>query len=132
MSLNTPYRLYKDIDLSFTANALTKDINKKLDVNAVKQSLISLIFTMFNERPFQPDLGSPIYKLLFEPVDTITTEAIKRAIENLIQNHEPRVILNRLDVVPSEDEHEYLITIFFTVVGIPLPVTFTTVLHRLR
>ena len=28
-------RLYKDIDLSFTANALSGDIGKKIDVNGV-------------------------------------------------------------------------------------------------
>ena len=132
MALNTPYRIYRDIDLAFTLNPLTHDISKKLDVNAVKQSLRTLIFTQYYERPFQPDLGSPIYELLFEPIDPITTEAIRMSIENLIQNHEPRVILNQLDVVPSADENEYQISIFFTVVGIPLPVTFTTVLQRLR
>jgi len=132
MSINTPYRLYKDLDLAFTKNPQTWDVSKKIDVNAVKQSLKTLIFTQYNERPFQPDLGSPIYKLLFEPVDPITTEAIRQSIENLIQNHEPRVILNQLDVVPREDEHSYEITIFFTIVGIPLPVSFTTVLQRLR
>lgn len=132
MALNTPYRLYKDIDLTFTKNPLTWDVNKKVDVNAVKQSLKTLIFTRYNERLFQPELGSPIYRLLFEPVDPITTEAIRRSIENLIQNHEPRVILNQLDVIPREDENSYEISIFFTVVGIPLPVSFSTILQRLR
>jgi len=132
MALNTPYRLYKDIDLTFTKNPLTWDVNKKVDVNAVKQSLKTLIFTRYNERLFQPELGSPIYRLLFEPVDPITTEAIRRSIENLIQNHEPRVILNQLDVTPREDENSYEISIFFTVVGIPLPVSFSTILQRLR
>ena len=132
MALNTPYRLYNDIDLTFTKNPLTWDVNKKVDVNAVKQSLKTLIFTRYNERLFQPELGSPIYRLLFEPVDPITTEAIRRSIENLIQNHEPRVILNQLDVIPREDENSYEISIFFTVVGIPLPVSFSTILQRLR
>jgi phage baseplate assembly protein W len=132
MELNRPYRLYKDIDLAFTKNPLTWDVNKKIDVNAVKQSLKTLIFTRYNERLFQPDLGSPVYKLLFEPIDPITTESIRKSIESLIQNHEPRVIMNQLDVVPAEDENSYEITLFFTVVGIPLPVSFSTILQRLR
>ena len=35
-------RIYKDFDLSFTKNSITGDINKKLDVNAVKQSMKNL------------------------------------------------------------------------------------------
>lgn len=132
MSIITPVRLYKDIDLSFSAHPVTKDITKKLDVNAVKQSLKTLLFTQYNERPFRPTLGSPLYKLLFEPMDPITVEGMKQAIEILIQNFEPRVQLQKVDIVPVYDKNEYELSIYFTVVGIAAPVTFTTILQRLR
>lgn len=132
MAIIKPYRLYKDIDLAFTANPQTKDINKKLDINAVKQSLKTLLFTQFGERLFQPDIGSPLHGLLFEPVDPITTEAIRDAIENTIQNNEPRVKISKIDVVPKYDQNAYEVTLFYTVVGIPLPVSFSTILQRLR
>lgn len=132
MSIITPVRLYKDIDLSFSAHPVTKDITKKLDVNAVKQSLKTLLFTQYNERPFRPTLGSPLYKLLFEPMDPITVEGMKQAIEILIQNFEPRVQLQKVDIVPVYDKNEYELSIYFTVVGITAPVTFTTILQRLR
>ena len=38
-------RLYKDFDMLFTNNALSGDVNKKLDSNAVKQALMNLIMT---------------------------------------------------------------------------------------
>ena len=38
-------RVYKDIDLAFGVNAFSKDLNAKLDVNAVKQSIKNLILT---------------------------------------------------------------------------------------
>ena len=38
-------RIYSDIDMDFNVNAVTGDIGKKLDVNAVKQSLKNLILT---------------------------------------------------------------------------------------
>lgn len=132
MSIITPVRLYKDIDLSFSAHPVTKDITKKLDVNAVKQSLKTLLFTQYNERPFRPTLGSPLYKLLFEPMDPITVEGMKQAIEILIQNFEPRVQLQKVDIIPVYDKNEYELSIYFTVVGIPAPVSFTTILQRLR
>ena len=40
-------RLYKDLDLSFTRNTVTGDVSKKIDVNAVKQSLNILMQTNF-------------------------------------------------------------------------------------
>jgi phage baseplate assembly protein W len=132
MSIIRPYRLYKDIDLSFSPHPQTGDVAKKLDVNAVKQSLKTLLFTQFSERLFQPKIGSPLYTLLFEPMDPITIEGMKQAIELLIQNYEPRIILERVDVVPLYDENSYDLSIFFTVTGIPLPISFSTILQRLR
>ena len=42
--------------------------------------------------------------MLFEPVDPITTMAIKRSIENTISLHEPRIALEEVVVFPFEDE----------------------------
>lgn len=132
MSIIRPYRLYKDIDLAFTPHPQTGDVVKKLDVNAVKQSLKNLLFTQYNERLFQPKIGSPLHGLLFEPMDPITVEGMKQTIEILIQNYEPRIILEQIDIVPNYDENTYELSIFFTVVGIPLPISFSTILQRLR
>jgi hypothetical protein len=61
MAIKQVNRIYSDFDLSFAANPVTGDVAKKYDVNAVKQSLKTLVLTRFYERPFQPKLGSPIY-----------------------------------------------------------------------
>lgn len=132
MTTLTPNRVYKDIDLNFTAHPVTKDVTKVLDVNAVKQSLKLLLFTHFNERKFQPEMGSPIYQLLFEPMDDITGEVLRQTIQRLIQNFEPRIRLGGVDVVPREEQNEYEITVYFTVVGLPTPAVFRTNLKRLR
>ena len=71
-------RIYKDFDLSFGKNSLSGDLNKKLDVNAVKQSMINLVMTKPFERPFNPLLGSEINNLLFEQMDTFTSDAIQK------------------------------------------------------
>ena len=69
MTVKQKTKIYSDIDLRFTANPISGDVAKKYDVNAVKQSLRNLVLTQYYERPFQPNLGSPIYKLLFENLD---------------------------------------------------------------
>jgi phage baseplate assembly protein W len=127
-----PERIYKDLDLNFLLHSDTHDVTKKIDVNSVKQSIETLVLTRFGERAFAPDVGSPVYGLLFEPIDDLTTELIKQSIIQTVTNDEPRCILNDVDVEANPEQNEYDITISYTVVGIPLPVTFTFTLQRLR
>ena len=53
-------RLYTDLDLAFGKNFFSDDIDKKIDVNSVKQSIKILLSTMPYERPFHPEIGSDI------------------------------------------------------------------------
>ena len=47
-------RTYKDLNLNFSLNQGTKDVAKKTDIEAVKQSVLNLILTKHYERPFHP------------------------------------------------------------------------------
>lgn len=125
-------RIYKDLDLSFAALPGTGDVAKKYDINAVKQSLRILLLTANGERPFNYLLGSPIYRMLFEPMDMITANMLETQITLLITNREPRVRLNSVEVVPNEDLNRYDVSIYFYVVGLPDPVVYSTFLKRLR
>ena len=132
MTFITPLRLYKDLDLNFLAHPDTHDVTKTVDVNAIKQSVMLLINTYFGERLFHPENGSAIPRILFEPIDPITTEVLKRSIEQVLQNHEPRVSLDMLEVTPNEDDNSYYIYIQVNIVGVPDPVTFSFTLQRVR
>jgi phage baseplate assembly protein W len=125
-------RIYSDIDLTFDANPITGDISKKYDVNSVKQSLKTLILTQFYERPFQPKLGSPVYKMLFENIDIISANALKLQIELMINKYEPRVRSQSVDVEPLFDQNAFNVSIYFYVVGILDPINFSTILKRSR
>lgn len=134
MAILTPVRLYKDIDLSFSAHPETKDVVKKIDINSVKQSLKLLLFSSYNERPFREDttVFSSIRNLLFEPVDILTSISIKRNIEYIVETYEPRVILDEVVVSPNDEKNEYEISIYFRVKGIQRPASFSTILTRAR
>ena len=125
-------RIYQDFDLAFGKNAITGDINKKIDVNSVKQSLKTLVLTKPYERPFNPMLGSEIYGLLFEPMNSFTTTAIEKSLEYLIQNYEKRARLQSIDIKPLYDLNTYDIDIGFYIVGINQPQTLEIKLERLR
>jgi phage baseplate assembly protein W len=125
-------RIYSDIDLNFLAHPNTGDVSKKYDVDAVKQALKTLILTNFYERPFQPKLGSPVYGMLFENIDVPSANSLKLRLELLISQYEPRVRAQEVTVVPLYDENSFRITIYFYVVGVRDPVTFSTILKRTR
>jgi len=129
--MTTPTKLYKDIDLTF-AKTTSNDVAKRIDVNAVKQSIKNLLLTRPGERPFQPNLGSELYAILFEPMDAVTVEILKGVISNCIGNYEPRVKLQEVAVNPNYDENAYDVSLYFYIVGIYSPVTFNLTMQRVR
>lgn len=125
-------RIYKDLDLSFAALPGTGDVARKYDVNAVRQALKILILSAQGERKFNYKLGSPIYKMLFDPISIFVANMIERELDILISNNEPRVTDKRIIVDPDIDNNAYNITIEFRVRGIADPVVYSTFLKRLR
>lgn len=127
-----PTRLYKDLDLNFSKHPQRGDVLKKIDINSINQSLKTLLYTMPGERLFQPLVGTPLYRLLFEPLDDVSMTLVDQAIEHTIQNFEPRIELNLVQIVPDEENNEINISIFYTIKGTQTPGSFFTTLKRVR
>jgi len=123
---------YKDLDLDFTRNVVTNDVVKIEDVNAVKRSVKNLIQTNHYERPFHPELGCGIRELLFENFTPLTGIFIKRKVEEVITNYEPRARLSQVAVNEQPDRNGIQVTVYFYVMNIPEPVSVTTLLQRIR
>lgn len=130
VALNT--RTYKDIDLDFLANPITKDVLKKTNEEAIAASISNLLQTSNYERLFNPDLGCNLKRYLFEPVDDITTNNIREEIVRTIVNFEPRVDLLDVQVEPFPDENLYNVAIKFFIKNDPDPITITLFLERVR
>ena len=123
---------YKDLDLDFTRNVVTNDVVKIEDVNAVKRSVKNLIQTNHYERPFHPELGCGIRELLFENFTPLTGIFIKRKVEEVITNYEPRARLSQVTVNEQPDRNGIEVTVYFYVMNIPEPVSVSTLLQRIR
>ena len=111
-------RKYSDLDLNFTIHPIKKDINKHVEEMAVINALKNLILTNHYERPFQPDLGSNVRRLLFENLDVVTAAALEQEIFQTIKNYEPRVELIDVIVSPNYDQNEFNVTIQYRIIGI--------------
>lgn len=125
-------RKYKDLDLSFLAHPIRKDVNKHVDELAVINSVKNLLLTNRFERPFQPELGSNINALLFENMDKITASLIKREIEQTISNFEPRVGISEIVVKPNFDNNLFEVGMTFFIVNRTEPITIEFFLQRDR
>ena len=125
-------RIYKDLNLDFQQNAATKDIQKITDVESVKRSVRNLINLNHYEKAFHPEIGSNLRAMLFENITPQISHFIKKQIELLISNYEPRCRLVQVSNMPNLDRNGYSISISFYVVNHPEPVQVETFLERLR
>jgi phage baseplate assembly protein W len=125
-------KLYSDIDFTFTRKPVTNDVALSYDEMAVVRSIRNLLLTNHYERPFQPELGSNINTLLFEPVSPITSSSLQTEIENMINNYEPRALLKSVVVNALPDKNAYEVSLEFYIENATLPTTVTVLLERNR
>ena len=123
---------YSDLDLDFMMNPTTGDINIKTGAEAIKRSVRNLVFTNFNERKFNSQLGSDVTALLFENFTPLTNIYLKDAITALINNFEPRVKLQSVDVSQDIDNNGFNVTLQYIILNRNQPVTSTLFLERIR
>jgi len=125
-------KIYKDLNLDFSQNIATKDIQKVLDIESVKRSVRNLINLNHYEKPFHPEIGSNLRGLLFENITPQISHYIGKQIELLIRNYEPRCRLVEVVNKPDLRKNGYSVSISFYVINTPNPVQVETFLERLR
>jgi phage baseplate assembly protein W len=125
-------RTYKDLDLLFNVHPIKKDINKHTAEMSVINSIKNLVLTNHYERPFQPEIGSNVSKLLFENLDFVTASALEREILQTIRNFEPRASVYRVRALPDYDNNGFTVDMEFTIVNRTEPITITFFLDRVR
>lgn len=123
---------YSDLDLTFTKHPVTNDVVLSVDDQAVIRSVRNLVLTNHYEKPFHPEIGSNVRKMLFEPVSPLTANYLQREIEDTIRNYEPRAKLKEVIVQIEPDQNYYMAIITFFIVNRTEPITINFVLQRLR
>jgi len=139
-------RTYTDIDLTLETmegvvfldsdenpiSSLRGDVYKKKEAAAVTQAIKTLLLTNKNEKPFQPDFGANLERLLFDNTESYTEGDISEIIKQSISQFEPRANVSRIYIRDNPDRNEITITVVFTILNREDYITFTTVLNRLR
>jgi len=112
-------RSFKDLSITFAKNPITNDLMVVKDFVAIKKSVENLLTTYPGERFFNPNIGSRITQLLFEPLDFINATSIREEIEYTINAFEPRVLLNSVSVDINDSDDGYDVEIDYSIVGLP-------------
>ena len=118
-SIDRNVRQWKDLDLFFGKKQVSKDINKVVDIQAVKRSVRNLVLLNHYEKPFHPEIGSGVRDMLFELMTPITAFILAKKIEDVIENFEPRAKLVGVRALPNLDRNEYEVTVEFYVKNAP-------------
>ena len=106
---------YADLSFDFTANPQTGDVATVKDAVSVKRGIKNILLTAPMERLFQPELGSGIKKLLFEPMTPITEQRLADACAGAIEAWEKRASVRNIAVIPEEEYNRYRVAIKFTI-----------------
>ena len=103
---------YTDIDFLLTKNDLTNDVNVKYDGNAILQSIKNIILTTQKEKLFSQYFGGNAYDLVFNSLSYVEIADKQLFLESAIKNNEPRVNVQSINIVYSE-EGSWVISVLY-------------------
>ena len=130
---NDPTRKFADINISFTKHPITGDVSIKTDDDAIKQGLRNLVLLNYNEKPFHYEIGGDIYNILFDNIeDPGNEESVRYVLSALINQYEPRVELQGIDVDFLLDKNAMEISIYYIILNTLQPSNVTIFLKNVR
>lgn len=106
---------YKDLSFDFTANPQTGDVATVKDAVSVKRGIKNILLTASFERLFQPEIGSGIKNILFEPMTPLTEQRLSDACADAIEAWEKRASVINITVISEEEYHRYRVAIKFSI-----------------
>src|SRR5437763_9010045 len=70
----------------------------------IRQAILIILETNPGERVMRPEFGAGLNTFVFMPLNTTTTAAIRRRVEEAIVDWEPRVDVEHVTVTPDTTE----------------------------
>lgn len=109
--------LYKDIsfdlvnrytdNVEFHKDNENKDLKPIYDANAVLNSIKNILTTSPGEKLLNPQFGVDLRDYLFETVSETRAFFLGTDLYNGLTDQEPRIVIERVDVVAAIDDQQY-------------------------
>jgi phage baseplate assembly protein W len=103
LGVTLPIRLGANGYFEITSDVLTQ----------IKSNLTNLLLTQKGERVMQPDFGSELHRVIFEPMTDDGLANVRAIIETATQQWMPFVQINDVQVVRDEDNYTITVIISF-------------------
>lgn len=79
---------------------------QKTGVDQIKANLLQLLLTNPGERVMNPDFGTPLRTLFFEPNDPALAIQARQIIAKAIRDWEPRIEITNIQVTTNFDKND--------------------------
>lgn len=103
------------VDIPFNAPAVFK--SNYLTRDAIKNNLVNFFSTDQGERVFNPFFGSGLKKYVFENIDILTNDFIKKLVTDEINQYFPFVQVAQITTTISEDTNTITINLKYQVIN---------------
>lgn len=124
-------REYIDLDFSFDSHPITKNVSIKKNINSIKQSIIRLLMLKEGDKPFHPEIKSPIFGYLFENASSILRVVMEGEVRKYLEIFEPRVYIEQVKIFfPDPNAIDCRVT--GTIINVSEPFTVSVLVDRLR
>ena len=107
---------FSDFFTDFSRHAQNGELNKKINENAVKQSVRNLLLTDKYDRPFHPEIGSNLKALLFENMTPGISLEVEEYVKDVINNYEPRAVLLATNLNFNNDNNSVNVEVTFYII----------------
>lgn len=82
---------YIDADFKFEKHPSTAGLFVKKGKNSVRQSVFNLMQLRRGDKPFHPEIESPLYPFLFETASPLLEVIVQDEVRKYLARYEPRV-----------------------------------------
>lgn len=124
-------REYVDVDFSFESHPESKNLLIKKNGNAVKQSVINLLLLKSGDKPFHPEIKSPVFDALFEIGSLVQKITLEGEVYKYLSRHEPRVIISQV-VISYDQPNAISCLVRGEIVNLQEPFEVTVLVDRIR
>lgn len=130
-TLLKPSREYIDLDFTFGKHPISNNVLVKKNVNSVKQSILNLMQLKSGDKPYHPEIKSPVYDFLFDNASPIMKVVIEDEIIKYLDYYEPRARITEVDVT-FPNANAIVCNIYGQIVNTSEPFTVSVLIDRLR
>lgn len=104
--------IYSDVNLDIGSESSLELVYNE---DAINKSIVTILGTRKGTRVFRRNFGSYVYDILFDPIDDISVNRIKREIIDAISEWEPRIVLTKTEVLPDYENQQYFVEMTYTI-----------------